>query len=44
MERGGHDDLLKLGGVYSSMWKQQQESLDMEGVAHPNPLSGESKF
>lgn len=44
VERGRHDDLLALGEVYSSMWKQQQESLNTEGgVELPHP-PGESQL
>ena len=32
-ERGMHSELLERGGVYASMWNQQQQSLDKGGVA-----------
>lgn len=31
-ERGTHEDLLSLGGVYSNMWRQQQTSLGKDNV------------
>ena len=40
MERGSHADLLDLGGVYSSMWQQQQESLNTRGE-EPGGSEGE---
>ena len=44
VERGCHDDLLSLeDGVYSSMWKQQQESLQIKDTQQPHP-SGESQL
>ena len=30
MERGSHGDLLASNGIYSSMWNQQQQSLNVE--------------
>ena len=44
VERGRHDDLVALGGVYSSMWQQQQESLNTEETGKPHPPSGETKL
>ena len=32
-ERGTHEELLSLGGIYSNMWRQQQMSLEEENVS-----------
>ena len=32
-ERGTHEELLSLGGIYSNMWRQQQTSLEEENVS-----------
>jgi ABC-type transport system involved in cytochrome bd biosynthesis fused ATPase/permease subunit len=44
VERGSHDDLLSRGGVYSSMWNQQQQSLDTTNLdsAHEQEVGGAS--
>ena len=32
VERGTHDHLLVQDGVYASMWNQQQQSLELNGI------------
>jgi ABC-type transport system involved in cytochrome bd biosynthesis fused ATPase/permease subunit len=45
VERGNHAYLLEQGGVYSSMWQQQQESLDTGGLdIDHTALSQEAKL
>jgi hypothetical protein len=41
-ERGRHEDLLGIGGLYADMWRRQQEGAAGEAADAPSPGGGGS--